>query len=605
MAYFGPDATLFQGSIRDNVTYSLKRPTAGTVLPHLERIGAAEDRRRYAGDAGATSAWTDYAAAGANDPRGLDNAIVSVLTDIGAAEGVFRLGLSRKLNPKKNPDLAQRLVDARTVLQRQIAEKHLEALIEPFDPERFNRNATIGENLFFGVARSDDARDQNLVSDPDILDLLERVGLRTALCDVGLRIAGTMVEIFVDVAADNFLFERFSFISAEELPTFGEIVQRAGRGGQAALSMAEHSRLISLAMAYGEPLHRLGLINADFASRIVQARTTLRQGLPARLADAIEFYDPAGYCAAAPLRDNLLFGRIDQTIAGAEERVSATLHTVVRECSLEREVFGFGLDHEGGPGGRLLAPSQRSAIALARCLIKRPRILVVEQLSSIFGDIEGKTILNHLRERMTGGTLILATRDAVLAAGFDLVLAFRGNRLHTAEAVASTTVDGPAAMPDGELPEVQALRAVPMFATIDTGRLKLIAFTSERLSFAAGQTLFRQGDPSDAAYVVLSGTVDVFLDTPSGRLHLSNLGEHAVVGEMGVVSGSGRSATVIAATDLITIRLSKDIFMGLLTEFPQIALAVMRDQIRRIITTDAKLVASPAAGRPADQPSRS
>jgi CRP-like cAMP-binding protein len=61
---------------------------------------------------------------------------------------------------------------------------------------------------------------------------------------------------------------------------------------------------------------------------------------------------------------------------------------------------------------------------------------------------------------------------------------------------------------------------------------------------------------------------------------------------MGVVSGAARSATVVAGSDLTAIRLSKDVFLGLLTEFPQIALAVMRDQIRRIASTDARLAAT-------------
>jgi len=59
--------------------------------------------------------------------------------------------------------------------------------------------------------------------------------------------------------------------------------------------------------------------------------------------------------------------------------------------------------------------------------------------------------------------------------------------------------------------EVELLRRVPMFAQIAPSKLKLLAFTSDRVSYRPGEVLFNQGDPGDAAYVVLSGTADVLV----------------------------------------------------------------------------------------------
>jgi len=61
--------------------------------------------------------------------------------------------------------------------------------------------------------------------------------------------------------------------------------------------------------------------------------------------------------------------------------------------------------------------------------------------------------------------------------------------------------------------EVQLLRQVPLFAKIDPARLKLLAFTSDRLVFAKDDVLFRQGEPGDAAYLILSGAAEVSIDT--------------------------------------------------------------------------------------------
>src|SRR5919202_4301754 len=96
--------------------------------------------------------------------------------------------------------------------------------------------------------------------------------------------------------------------------------------------------------------------------------------------------------------------------------------------------------------------------------------------------------------------------------------------------------------------EVQALQKVPMFRDIDPARLKLLAFTSERVHFAEGQRFFVQGDASDAAYVILQGKADVALDTSTGEIKVAELGQNAIVGEMGILSDSPRSATIIAAS---------------------------------------------------------
>src|SRR5215208_3036034 len=74
--------------------------------------------------------------------------------------------------------------------------------------------------------------------------------------------------------------------------------------------------------------------------------------------------------------------------------------------------------------------------------------------------------------------------------------------------------------------EVQSLRQIPMFRDMDPARLKLLAFTSERVQFADGQRFFSQGDPSDAAYVILEGRATVLLNSPSGEIKVAALGQH-------------------------------------------------------------------------------
>ena len=65
--------------------------------------------------------------------------------------------------------------------------------------------------------------------------------------------------------------------------------------------------------------------------------------------------------------------------------------------------------------------------------------------------------------------------------------------------------------------EVELLRNIPMFARIEPSKLKLLAFTSERLTFQGGQDLCVQGGDGDSAFIIIDGAADVIVDTPKGR----------------------------------------------------------------------------------------
>ena len=64
--------------------------------------------------------------------------------------------------------------------------------------------------------------------------------------------------------------------------------------------------------------------------------------------------------------------------------------------------------------------------------------------------------------------------------------------------------------------EFELLRRVPIFAEIEPSKLKLLAFMSERVGFDPGKPLVRQGDPADAAYLIIEGHAEVMVETPAG-----------------------------------------------------------------------------------------
>jgi CRP-like cAMP-binding protein len=146
--------------------------------------------------------------------------------------------------------------------------------------------------------------------------------------------------------------------------------------------------------------------------------------------------------------------------------------------------------------------------------------------------------------------------------------------------------------------EVQMLRRVPMFAGVAPKLLKLLAFTSDRVSYAEGEVLFRQGDPSDSAYVILNGTAEVVTDSPKGPIRVAELGSNAIVGEIGILCDVARTATVQAVDPVEALRIGKDQFIKLLADYPDMTREVIRVLADRLSTTTSELTKarSQAAG---------
>jgi CRP-like cAMP-binding protein len=139
--------------------------------------------------------------------------------------------------------------------------------------------------------------------------------------------------------------------------------------------------------------------------------------------------------------------------------------------------------------------------------------------------------------------------------------------------------------------ETEALKRIPLFSKLDPAKLKLLAFMSQRLSFDPGQALFAQGDPGDAAYIVLEGEAAVAIDTPGGPLEIARLSKNQIVGEIAILCDVPRTAHVRAAVQapLVCLKIEKDDFLALVNEFPSMGVEIMRELARRLDKTNQQL----------------
>lgn len=135
-----------------------------------------------------------------------------------------------------------------------------------------------------------------------------------------------------------------------------------------------------------------------------------------------------------------------------------------------------------------------------------------------------------------------------------------------------------------------ALAAVPLFAVL---REEEVAGLAARLSpapFGPGEAITRQGAPADCLFLVTGGYADVYVAHPDGHTaHVAEVGPGEVIGEMGLMTGEPRAATVLARTEVEAWRLDRAAFQVAVRSRPGIAEEISAILARRRLELDAAL----------------
>jgi putative ABC transport system ATP-binding protein len=431
IAYVGANAYHFAGALRDNLLYGLKhrplRPAAEERA--LSAAELAEARRAGNPDYDINADWVDYAAAGATGAEDITARLIEVLAAVELKGDVYRFGLTGTIDPARRPEVAEGVLRARAALIDRLGDGGHEDLVVRFAADSYNRNASIAENLLFGTPRVPSFASSALAQNATVATVLREEGLFEDFAGMGVTIAKTMVEIFADLPPGHPFFEQFSFIGDDDLPEFRTIVTRVDKAGMAALDPAARQLLVGLPFNYVEARHRLGLVDDAMAERLVQARQRLAERLERDSPAAVEFYRADAYNAAASLQDNILFGRLAFGQAGAEQIIGDALAEVLDNLQLREAVIEVGLDFNVGIGGGRLNLVQRQKLALARALLKRPDLLVVNEAVSVLDGSGQNRLVERILDLRSGQGVVWTLQRPEMAVLFDSILVMRDGRL--------------------------------------------------------------------------------------------------------------------------------------------------------------------------------
>lgn len=427
LAHVGANAFLFNATLRDNLLYGLRHaaPADGGQLADPRLLAEAKVSGNSPDDPQAD--WVDRAVLGDDAPERLREVLRRVELD----EDVFELGLRGTINMRGDTqdELSGRLLEARRAFHERLADPAVASLVEGFDPERYNDNATVGENLLFGTPVGDAFDVDRLAENAWVREVLAAEALEETLLEAGRRVAVTMLELFSDLPPGHSSFERFSFIDADDLPEYQALIDRVSQHGLDGITTQDRERLLSLPFLLQPARHRLGIVDDGLRARLLAARQRFARQLPGELLGAIQFFDRERYNIAASIQDNILFGKIAYGQAHAAERIRALITEVIDELGLRPAVIEAGLDFHVGIAGGRLGGVQRQKVALARALLKRPDVLILSDATATFDGPSQERIRENVFREMEGRGILWALNRAGSARGFDRVLVMRSGKV--------------------------------------------------------------------------------------------------------------------------------------------------------------------------------
>ena len=138
--------------------------------------------------------------------------------------------------------------------------------------------------------------------------------------------------------------------------------------------------------------------------------------------------------------------------------------------------------------------------------------------------------------------------------------------------------------------KVELLAEVPFLQFLDDKDRAALAADLDVVHFPAGQVLFNYGDPGDSLYVIRSGEVEVFFKDDTGaRIVLDTARAGDVFGELSLLDGGPRTASVIATQDMEALRVDRSNLDHFLKRHPEATLELLTAMGRRLRATSEKL----------------
>jgi ATP-binding cassette subfamily B protein len=339
------------------------------------------------------------------------------------------------------------------------------------------------------------------------------------------------------------------------------------------------STVLNLLMRFYDP--RSGSICIDGRDLRTTTQSSLRQQMSVVFQESFLF--------SAAVRENIRMGKLDATQAEIEQAArDAEIHDYIMSLPQRYEtVLG-----ERGVG---LSVGQRQRLAIARAIVRDPRILVLDEATSAL-DPGTESAVNETLERVARGrTMISVTHRLASAAGADRIFVLKSGNLvesgrhaelielggHYAGLWAKQSGLSINAKGDHASISLERLRALPVLDQLDDALLTDVARLFVTEQHPQGRMVVYEGDRGDRFYIIARGSVEILraADDTGEQQRIGVCEDGDYFGEIALIKNVSRTASVRTLTPCTFLSLQREQFLYLLERAPQ-----LRARLERVLT---------------------
>ena len=329
-----------------------------------------------------------------------------ILQQTGTFTDILRFGLSTILSRENDLDLANKIVKVRKKFQGSF-EEDLIGYIEFFKEDKYIHHISVAENLLFGTPRQQSYSGKNLLNNKKFRDFLFQADLTRPLIKLGAQLTEQTLDILGNLTPNPAIFEK-SPISPEELDPFKKLAERLETAKLHNLSDEDKDQLLALSLKFTPGQHKMVALPDMLESLILEGRALFKDTVAKKNKNEFTCYDEEEYIFSQPILNNIFYGKVTSSALHAQERINMCIMQLLIEEDLLDRIIENGLQYDVGSKGENLSGGQKQKLAIARALLKNPKILIMDEATSALDNKSQTRIQNLLETKLKGKTTLIS-----------------------------------------------------------------------------------------------------------------------------------------------------------------------------------------------------
>lgn len=554
---------VFRGTIGENVMMPLRNnPDQGadkSLTIGIQDVQQEEALRAGNSPDALTSKWIDGSLAGFDTDNELREFWLKLVESMDAENTLFHRGLDQKFEQGKHLELSKLLVELRPAIAEKIEDAGLGSLLCPLTRETYNPAFPIGENLLFAIPRGVITQ-QELAIHADFIKLLRDLELEATILELAQDVVEMLYQTFGTDKTDHPLFRRLGLdVQCYEKTVALVLKNKATR----AKPLAQDELALIMAVPFLISAEQIGPILSDeIKGKILKLTQSKPDVLNNRLTDLFVPLDENACASGLTVLENAIFGKTRSGAAAKANVLRETVAVILLDAGVKTLVLELIYDLPTGLGGTNLPSIYAEHTAFCRAAIKRPDILILNQVMASFDDKSRNAMSIELRKILPNTTLIYLEDSFQHPESFDVYIELENGRIKSRETIRAVDGEKPAGADLSK--KLLALENINLFADLNREQLRLLAFSARWFKATAGEFIFHMGDdPEDGAYLILEGEVGFYLPVTDGEDKLiRTVSQGSLVGEISLIRNEARTLHMCAQTELKALRIGKAEFLA-------------------------------------------